>query len=436
MLGETKFELTEGKAKSDHKHGIIWGGRDSSTVAHRCPHCSQLMTQADYLRVQDLGVYVNESGTVHLHASGEFTDPDGNPVATPEHVAFHVWTVISPVVSWSTLVDEYLDAVSAFENNGDDSKLKTFTNTTLGECWEVATERTEAEELKNRAEPFQRGILPRECLLVLCGGDTQDNRVEFGVWGIGRGGQMWSIDHHVIFGNPELKETWDQAEQFLREQVYMDTNGVPHNIYATALDSGGHHTNAVYAFAHKLKALRVHAIKGASGREKAIDNGNTKVGYNWAGRIEKHGPTLWHVGTNLAKDRFHARMQVLTPGPGYVHLCKQMSDSWFKQLAGEQRFISRTAQGSETRWTPVSKSRAIEAKDCVTYVIWLEERLDLWHPRRNAFWAQLEEIANPPMDLFSQPPVAKVTNDQLPPQLREWSNKPADPDTLPRITLR
>ena len=31
--------------------------------------------------------------------------------------------------------------------------------------------------------------------------------------------------------------------------------------------------DAVYAFAHKLKALRVHAIKGTSHAERAIDNG-------------------------------------------------------------------------------------------------------------------------------------------------------------------
>ena len=34
------------------------------------------------------------------------------------------------------------------------------------------------------------------------GADTQDNRIEFHVWGYGQGGETWTIDHHVVFGNP------------------------------------------------------------------------------------------------------------------------------------------------------------------------------------------------------------------------------------------
>lgn len=108
---------------------------------------------------------------------------------------------------------------------------------------------------------------------------------------------------------------------------------------------------------------------------------------------------MWHVGTNLAKDRFHARLDVRVPGPGYVHLCASMSDEWFKQLAGEQRVIRRVQGGSETRWTPTRQR--IEVKDCLTYAIWLEERLDLWSPRRASFWRQLEAMLNPPDNLSS-----------------------------------
>lgn len=382
----------------DEPHGFKWHPDKPETVVHLCPHCSSYITQAEYLAIADAGVWINSDGTIHLHADGRFTTPDDEPVPTPSHVAFHVWTAYSPVVAWAQVVREFLAAHEKMLE-GDDTKMKAWVNTTRGECWEGEIEELDPDDLRNRAEPFPLRMMPKGCLLLLCGGDTQDNRLEFGVWGIGLGGEMWTIDHKVFFGNPAQQEVWDEAEEWLRSAEYPHASGQNQRIYATAIDSGGHHADAVYAFAHKLKSLRVHAIKGASGRERSIDNGNSRVSYRWNGRVEKHGPTLWHVGTNLAKDRFQARMDVAAQGPGYVHLSSELTPEWFKQLAGEVRAIRKMQGGTETRWTP--KRKRIEVKDCLTYAIWLEERLGLWAPRRAKWWKQLEQIVEPLADLFS-----------------------------------
>ncbi|MBS3958274.1 MAG: phage terminase large subunit family protein [Xanthomonadaceae bacterium] len=387
----------------DEPHGLKWRPGEPESAYHLCPHCAATMTQAEYLAAAEHGRYINDAGTVHLLHDGRFVDPEGAPLPAPRHVAFHVWTAYSPVVAWSQIVREFL-AAYAKKQEGDDTKLKAFFNTTRGEAWEGEIERTDAEDLKARAEPYAWRVMPRGCLLLLCGMDTQDNRIEAGVWGLGRGGEMWPIDHQVFFGNPALNDVWEQAEQFVRHAEYPHACGLPQRIHAFAIDSGGHHTDAVYAFAHSLRRYRVHAIKGASQRERSIDNGNTRVGYRWNGRVEKHGPMLWIVGTNLAKDRFAARLTVSSPGPGYVHLCRDASDEWFKQLAGEVRAVRRQAGGTETRWTPARKRT--EVKDCVTYAIWLEERLDLWAPGKHRWWDALERAVQPEDDLFTQPPQA------------------------------
>lgn len=390
------------------RHSLTWGGKDEphgfkwhpdqpETVVHLCPHCAAAVSQAECMAAAETGVYVNDDGTVHLHSDGRFTDAEGVPVPTPRHVAIHVWTAYSPAVAWSQIVREFLAAHEKMLE-GDDTKMKAWVNTTRGETWEGEIEETDPDDLRNRAEPFALRTMPRDCLLLLCGADTQDNRVEAGVWGLGAGGQMWTIDHKVFFGNPALPEVWRDVEEFLRTAEYPHACGQPQRIYATAIDSGGHHADAVYAFAHRLKALRVHAIKGASGRERSIDNGNSRVSYRWNGKIEKHGPILWHVGTNLAKDRFQARMDVTTPGPGYVHLSNELTPEWFKQIAGEVRATRRMQGGTETRWTP--KRKRIEVKDCLTYAIWLEERLELWSPRKAKWWRDLEKLVQPLDDLF------------------------------------
>ncbi len=407
-------------------HGFKWTDGDPATVRHLCPHCGSLTTQAEYLAVAEQGVWISDCGAYHLHADGRFTTPAGQPLPAPGKVAFHVWTAYSPVVPWFAIVADFTVAYGEFMQ-GKPEKLKAWTNTTKGESWEGEIERTDADELKNRAEPFPLKQVPRNCLLLLCGADTQDNRIEFHVWGYGLGGETWTIDHHVVFGNPATTALWDECEQWLRATTYQHASGAPLRIHATALDSGGHHADAVYAFAHRLRALKVHAIRGASGRERAIENGNTKVGYRWNGKLERQGPILWHVGTNLAKDRLKSRLDITQPGPGYIHLSDGLSDEWFKQLAGEVRATRRLAHGTESRWTPIRKRN--EAIDCAAYAIWLEERLNLWAPSKAKWWQELEAQLNPPDDLFSLAAADPA------PETQATASPPPPPATTPAAAV-
>lgn len=383
----------------DVSHGFKWLDRRPDTVRHLCPHCGCLITQAQWLAVAEQGVFVSDDGGVWLHPDGRFTDPEGEPVPTPAHVGLHVWTAYSPVVSWHGIVTDFLSAIRAKEE-GDNTKLQAFTNTTLGAVWDGEVEHTDADEYKARAEPFPLRVMPPGCLLLLAGGDTQGNRIEIGVWGYGRGGEMWTIDHRVFFGNPALPQIWDEVEEFLRATQYPHARGIPQRIQALALDSGGHHSDEVYAFAHRCRSIGVYAVKGVSHRERSIDQGSSNVEYRWNGRISRHGAKVWSVGTNLAKDRFQARLEVAVPGPGYVHLSQECSDEWFRQLASEMRAARRTATGNETRWVKVRTRN--EVRDCLTYATWLEERLDLWHPRRVRFWDNLEATVQPEADLFTR----------------------------------
>lgn len=411
LLAEERLRFNIPCPHCGEYHPLTWGGKDEphglkfdranpAGVMHMCPHCTVLYTQADYLRVESRGLWINEHGTLHLHADGRFTTPDGRRVAAPRHIGFHVWTAYSPVVPWQKIVVDFLAARAALET-GDENTMQTFVNTTLGECWAGEIERTDAEELKQRAEPFALRLLPLGCLLLLCACDVQGNRIEAQVWGYGLGGEMWTIDHRVFFGNPELDEVWLELEDFLFGEIYPHASGTEQHLYAIAIDAG-HSTSAVYAFAHKHRARRVHAIKGVSGLERAIDNGNNKVGFDWRGKREKHGPTLWHVGTHLAKDRLANRLEINRPGPGYVHFSRDLSDEWFRQLAAEDRVTVRTQYGTRYRWKPNRKRN--EVIDMTAYCIWLEERLGLWSPRKKQWWKDLEAQVQPAItDLFAAP---------------------------------
>jgi phage terminase large subunit GpA-like protein len=382
----------------EEPHGFKWTGRDPETVRHLCPHCGGLITQGDYLAVWDDGLWMTEDGALTLDHSGVFRDASGERVPAPRHVAFHVWTAYSPAASWDGIVREFL-AAHAKSQEGDKTKLKAFWNTTLGLAWELDVEKTDAEELKARAEPFPLQRVPRGCLLLLAGVDTQDNRLEVTVWGYGRGCEMWTIDHKAFFGNPGEDAVWDDLEEFLFETEYQHASGQLVKIYGSAIDTGGHYTHAVYHFCHRHAGRRVFAVKGRSGREKHIKDGVQKVDIDWRGRTRKRGVLLWQVGTNHAKDLIYSRLQVTRPGPGYIHLSHELSDEFFKQMAGEVRAERQGASGRESRWAPIRKR--VEAWDCTVYAVWLETHFELVK-KTSKWWDMLEEKVQPRvLDLFA-----------------------------------
>lgn len=375
----------------DETHGLKWIGRDPKTVRHMCPHCHELSTQADFLSASELGFWVGDDGTT-IDEEGVFRDQGGHVIRPHRRVAFEVWTAYSPLVPWEKIVREFFEAYDKAAQ-GDEESLRTFWNTTLGRTWEGEIEKLEADELKRRAAieglPLPgkgQQLVPHRCLLLLAGCDTQDGRVEVGVWGSGRGGEMWTISHEVFFGNTAEEAVWLEVADYLINTRFMHESGTTMQIYASAIDTGGHNADAVYHFAWKHRHRRVYAIRGRPFGEKAIKDGAGKVDVDWKGRRQKNGVTLWHVGTNLAKDLFNGRLKIERPGPGYVHLSHELSDEWFRQLSAEVRVTRKSKFGSRTAWIPIRKRN--EALDCAVYALWLEAHLNLAR-RSDAWWLAL-----------------------------------------------
>lgn len=382
----------------DEPHGFKWSDDNPETVRHLCPHCGALIDQAQFLTIADLGRYQAEDGTTSDDA-GVFRDALGDIIRPPERVACHVWSAYSPNVSWTGIVRDFIAAYRE-AGEGKKEKLQAFWNTTLGEYWAEEYEKSDENELRARAEPFPLARCPMGCLMLLAGIDTQPNRLEVGVWGYGRGCETWTIDHRIFYGNPDEDEVWDEVDEYLFETDFPHASGQRLRIAGAAIDTGGHNTHAVYAWAAKHARRKVFAVKGRSGREKSIKDGASKVDIDWRGRLRKNGLILWWVGTNHAKDLIHGRLQIARPGPGYIHFSQELSDEWFKQYAGEARTTRRTTRGEESTWTALRKR--IEAKDCATYAAWLENYFELGK-KSARFWDDLEQQVQPAVsDLFAQ----------------------------------
>ncbi len=386
MVWHFPEEYGEGATQPD---GIVWLGDNPETVRHRCPHCACEITQEQFLGADDR--WKGSNGTIMTAEGGRLVvrTADGTETEPERHVAFFCWAAVSPDLPWSDIVREYQDAAAKMAE-GDDSLLKTFTNTVLGRTYAGEVDGTDADDLKARAEPFSLGICPRDCLLLLAGVDTQDNRLEVGVWGYGRGCETWTIDHRVIFGDPGQDDVWLELEDWFLNAKYQHVAGTEIKISGTGIDSGGHNTHAVYEFARTHRSRDVYATKGRNRDEKAIKDGATPVDIDWRGKKRPKGVLLWHIGTNLAKDLIYSRLGLTKPGPGYIHFSNELPDEWFRQFAAEVR---RTAANGASRWTAIRKRN--EVLDCRVGVTWLEEHMEL-RRKPESWWLELERRVRPP----------------------------------------
>lgn len=384
----------------DEPHGFKWTDDNADTVRHLCPHCGALIDQAQYLAVGDLGHYQDEAGNT-LDAAGIFRNVAGEVIRPPEKIAIvGTWSAYSPNVSWAGIVRDFLAAYRE-SGEGKKEKLQAFWNTTLGEYWAEEFEKTDENELRARAEPYPLERIPMGGLLLLAGIDTQDNRLECVVWAYGRGCEKWCVAYRVFFGNPDEDEVWADLDEFLFDTEFQHASGQRLRISGAAIDTRGHKTHAVYNWVSKHSRRKVFAIAGRSGREKHIRDGASKVDIDWKGRLRKNGLILWWVGTNHAKDLIHGRLQITSPGPGYMHFSSELSDEFFRQFTGEARTTRRTVRGEESTWTETRKR--VETWDCTTYVVWLETYFEL--AKKSAkFWDDLEATVQPKVaDLFDTP---------------------------------
>jgi phage terminase large subunit GpA-like protein len=153
-----------------------------------------------------------------------------------------------------------------------------------------------------------------------------------------------------------------------RRTPILHVSGKPAPILAVFIDSGGHHTQAVYTYARGHQHAHVYAIKGASIAGKAILGKPTDQDVNWRGEKLKRGVKLWPIGTDSAKAEIYGRLRIADPGPGYVHLSRHLPPEVFEQLTAE-RLVTRYIKGrARLEWVKPN-GRRNEALDCAVYAL-------------------------------------------------------------------
>jgi len=265
----------------------------------------------------------------------------------------------SPWASWESIILEYLNAL------GSSRKLQVVYNTSFGELWEDRGDLEDEDSLLARREDY-KAELPDGVLVLTCGVDVQDDRLEYEVVGTGHFGEDWGIKKGIIMGRPDDAVVWTTLDEVI-DHVYRFENGVGLRISTTFVDEGGHFTQEVRLQCRARLGKKVFAIKGRGGDSVPYTSPPKKV------KIVVNGKALgtcwqYQLGVDAGKQLIMDNLRVQTVGSKYTHFPRRddYGPDYFKGLLSE-RLVYKPERKQPWQWEKIPGHERNEALDCRNY---------------------------------------------------------------------
>ena len=266
---------------------------------------------------------------------------------------FHLNELASPWRRWEEVIADFKKAKDSPE------LLKTWVNTSLGESWEEKSD-TDASLVMKRREQYMAQV-PDEVLLLTCGVDVQDDRLELEVVGWSHGKESWGIEYQVFIGDTSQDPVWKQLDQYLQKEfTYADGAGI--HITSTCIDSGGHRTSEVYKFCRAREHRRIFAVKGRGGE------GIPFIGK--PSRNNRENAALFVLGVDQGKATIISRLKINFEGDGYCHFPMKKetgyNEDFFEGITSESMRIVTKKGVRKVTWVKRPGVRN-EPLDCRNY---------------------------------------------------------------------
>jgi len=374
---------------------------DQSYLYLPCPHCAhkqvlvidQLTDDGQFVCIH-CGKLVEEHHKTRMLEAGEWIAK--HPERSHFHRSFAIWSAFAAVglgYTWREI------AAMRVETRKDPAKEVVFVNTILGEAYEGASQKVEANDAQQRAAKWLRRTVPRGGFILTAGVDVQVNRFAVITIAWGRNEQAFVVDYVELPADPTRKEDWDILWDFLAEPV-INAAGITLHISAVAVDSGNW-TQEVYNAVRPRQSQGVMAIKGSKDAARPIIGRASKQEVDKSGRIQRRGVNLWIIGVNSAKTTLMQRLLGDTDREEenrLIHFPADLPDDFYTMLTAER--FDLTAK----RWLKKQGARN-EALDTFVYAYAaaLSPSVRI-HVKREADWAALEAKLEPPTDdLFTAP---------------------------------
>lgn len=275
--------------------------------------------------------------------------------------SFWLNAFVSSWARWERIILDYLNAI------GSTSKLQVVYNTCFGELWEDRGNLQDEGILLARREEYN-AELPDGVLVLTCGVDTQDDRLEYEIVGHGHFGETWGIKKDIIMGRPDANATWRALDDAL-DHLYRFSDGIGLRVSMTFVDEGGHFTQDVRQQCRARIGKKVFCIKGRGGpdipytappkKQKIVVNKEV-IGTCWN----------YQLGVDSGKQIIMDNLAVQTPGSKYCHFPRRddYGSAYFTGLLSEHLTYDEKKKNPWS-WKKIPGHERNEALDCRNYAL-------------------------------------------------------------------
>ena len=330
--------------------------------------------------------------------------------------SFWLNAFVSSWASWESIILKYLKAI------GNSKKMQVVYNTCFGELWEDRGDIEDEETLMARREEYGTE-LPDGVLVLTCGVDTQDDRLEYEVLGHGHFGETWGIKRGIIMGRPDTPEVWSELDDII-DHIYKFDGGAGLRISMTFVDEGGHFTQDVRMQCRSRIGKKVFCIKGMPGQNRPFTAPPKKV------KIVVNGRTVgtcwqYQLGVDSGKQVIMDNLSVQTPGSKYCHFpkCDEYGSAYFKGLLSEH-LVYNEKKRNPWQWEKIPGHERNEALDCRNYAMAafkaLSADLDAIDRRLKAAQGKAPENGVATAVTIAKPPRQKKRGSALNKYYDEW----------------
>ena len=275
--------------------------------------------------------------------------------------SFKLNAFVSQWATWESIILKFLKA------QGNSKKLQVVYNTCFGELWEDRGDLEDEDSLLARREEYP-AELPDGVLVLTCGVDTQDDRLEFEVVGHGHFGETWGIKKGIIMGRPDDEAVWTALDDVL-DHTYRFEDGLGLHISMTFVDEGGHFTQEVRMQCRNRIGKKVFCIKGMPGQDRPftgppkqmkITVRNIAVGTCWQ----------YQLGVDSGKQIIMDNIRVKTPGAKYCHFPRRddYGPGYFAGLLSEH-LVYEAKNKHPWQWKKIPGHERNEVLDCRNYAL-------------------------------------------------------------------
>jgi phage terminase large subunit GpA-like protein len=270
-------------------------------------------------------------------------------------------SLMPPNKGYKTRLHQWAKEVSDASHAQDPRQAKkVLVQTLFTETWQDDEDiKPEWQALFERRKKWTAA--PKAVVFLVAGVDVQADRVEGTLWGIGRGEQMFALEHIVIFGDPREPEVWGRLEASLG-RGFPREDGRHLTVKAVGVDTGYPSAQRMaYEFIRPRQSRCWFALKGSSQVDADIvvrPKRTTKVD-----RV-----TLVTVGGNRAKGIIYDRCTIMEQGNGYMHFSDTLPEDWFRQLLCENSYPIFKAGVRYRQFIKPANARN-EALDCAQYAL-------------------------------------------------------------------